>query len=189
MMRKRGPQKRAVKHAEQAKQRKAAASGSAATFAALAADLSRLTSMDDMLFGLLATPWGDFTQTHATVDDAITAAKEAGSSAPEPGTAQFGRQYPPASVHTPGTRRPEQRKTSRSLRGKPVAVPGSARALAEKALLPCGAGRAACARPGSQSCPGPPGLPVRRRGWKKQPVCLAAVMVAAGLSAPAGMCG
>ncbi|MFE7514132.1 hypothetical protein ACFU8I_23330 [Streptomyces sp. NPDC057540] len=78
MMGKRAQQKRAAKHAKQAKQRKAAASRSAAMFAAVAADLPQLTSMDDILFGPLATPWGDFTENHATVDDAIAAAQEAG---------------------------------------------------------------------------------------------------------------
>ncbi|MFI1801057.1 hypothetical protein ACH427_27390 [Streptomyces sp. NPDC020379] len=48
------------------------------TFAALAADLPRLASMDDILFGPLATPWGDFTDTYATVADALEAAEEAG---------------------------------------------------------------------------------------------------------------
>ncbi|MFG2885669.1 hypothetical protein ACGFYV_25825 [Streptomyces sp. NPDC048297] len=78
MMGKRAQQKRAAKHAKQAKQRKAAASRSAATFAAVAANLPQLTSMDDILFGPMATPWGDFTETHATVDDAIAAAEKAG---------------------------------------------------------------------------------------------------------------
>lgn len=77
-MGKRAQQKRAAKHAKQAKQRKAAASRSAATFAAVAANLPQLRSMDDILFGPMATPWGDFTETHATVDDAIAAAEKAG---------------------------------------------------------------------------------------------------------------
>ncbi len=77
-MGKRAQQKRAAKHAKQAKQRKAAASRSAATFAAVAANLPQLTSMDDILFGPLATPWGDFTDTYATVSDALAAAEEAG---------------------------------------------------------------------------------------------------------------
>lgn len=55
-MGKRTQLKRAVKHAKQAKQRKAAASRSAATFAAVAANLPQLTSMDDILFGPMATP-------------------------------------------------------------------------------------------------------------------------------------
>jgi hypothetical protein len=78
MMGKRAQQKRAAKHEKQAKQRKAAASRSAATFAAVAANLPQLTSMDDILFGPMATPWGDFTENHATVDDAVAAAEEAG---------------------------------------------------------------------------------------------------------------
>ncbi|TVL87247.1 hypothetical protein [Streptomyces sp. SAJ15] len=44
----------------------------------MAANLPQLTSMDDILFGPMATPWGDFTENHATVDDAIAAAKDAG---------------------------------------------------------------------------------------------------------------
>ena len=34
----------------------------------MAADLAQLTSMDDILFGPMATPWGDFTETHPTVE-------------------------------------------------------------------------------------------------------------------------
>lgn len=77
-MRKRAQQKRAAKHAKQAKQRTAAASRNAAPFTAVAANLPRLTSMDDILFGPLATPWGDFADTYATVADALAAAEEAG---------------------------------------------------------------------------------------------------------------
>ncbi|MFF1405099.1 hypothetical protein [Streptomyces sp. NPDC058294] len=77
-MGKRAQPKRAAKHAKQAKQRTAAASRNAATFTAVAANLPRLTSMDDILFRPLATPWGDFTDTYATVDDALSAAEEAG---------------------------------------------------------------------------------------------------------------
>lgn len=71
-MGKRAQQKRSAK---QAKQRKAAASRNAA---AVAASLPQLTSMDDFLFGPLATPWGDFTDSYATVEDAVAAAEEAG---------------------------------------------------------------------------------------------------------------
>lgn len=77
-MGRRAQQKRAVKHAKQAKQRKAAASQSAATFAAVAASLPQLAATDDILFGPLDTPWGDFTDSYATVDDAVAAAEEAG---------------------------------------------------------------------------------------------------------------
>lgn len=76
-MGKRAQQKRAAKQAKRAKQRTFAASRSAALFAAVAADLPQLTSMDDILFGPMATPWGDFTETHPTVDDAVTAAERA----------------------------------------------------------------------------------------------------------------
>ncbi|MFD9794203.1 hypothetical protein ACFWXK_25005 [Streptomyces sp. NPDC059070] len=46
-------------------------------FTTAAASLPQLTWMDDILLGPMATPWGDFTETHATVDDAIAAAKRA----------------------------------------------------------------------------------------------------------------
>ncbi|MER6557488.1 hypothetical protein ABT300_06930 [Streptomyces sp. NPDC001027] len=78
MMGKRAQQKRAAKHAKQAKQRKAAASRSAATFAAVAAGLPQVTSMDDILFGPMATPWGDFIDSYTTVDEAVAAAEKAG---------------------------------------------------------------------------------------------------------------
>ncbi|PAU50899.1 hypothetical protein CK936_00110 [Streptomyces albireticuli] len=68
-------QTRAAKHAKQAKQRKAAASRNAAT---VATNLPMLTAMDDTLFGLLAEPWGDFTDTYPTVEEAVAAAEEAG---------------------------------------------------------------------------------------------------------------
>jgi hypothetical protein len=79
MMCKRAQLKRAAKHAKQAKQRKAAASRNAATFATFAAHLPQLASMDDDVpFGPLPTPWGDFTDTYATVGDAVAAAQGAG---------------------------------------------------------------------------------------------------------------
>lgn len=77
-MGKRAQQKRAAKRAKQAKQRKAAAARNKSVSEPLAAELPQLTSMTDILFGPLATPWGDFTDTYATVDDAVAAAEEAG---------------------------------------------------------------------------------------------------------------
>ncbi|MFE9370616.1 hypothetical protein ACFYM2_12725 [Streptomyces sp. NPDC006711] len=77
-MGKRAQQKRAAKHAKQAQQRKSAASRNAATFAAMAAVLPQLMAKDDYTFGPMSTPWGDFTEIYATVDDAVAAAKEAG---------------------------------------------------------------------------------------------------------------
>ncbi|MET9734506.1 hypothetical protein ABZZ79_28870 [Streptomyces sp. NPDC006458] len=37
----------------------------------MTADLPQLTSMDDMFFGPLATPWDDFTDNHATGGEAL----------------------------------------------------------------------------------------------------------------------
>nr|WP_181411826.1 hypothetical protein [Streptomyces sp. F8] len=76
MMGKRAQQKRAAKHAKQAKQRTAAASRNTAVFNALAAQMPRLTSMDD--YEPMSTPWGDFTDSFATVAEALAAAEEAG---------------------------------------------------------------------------------------------------------------
>lgn len=68
-MGKKAQQKRAVKHAKQAKQRKAAASRNAAMSTAAA----QQPPLDDG-FAPSPVPWGDY----ATVADALTAAEDAG---------------------------------------------------------------------------------------------------------------
>ncbi|WP_426361685.1 hypothetical protein [Streptomyces sp. E-08] len=50
----------------------------------MTANLQHLTSIDDYDLGAMATPWGDFTDSYATVEDVVAAAPEAGGAPPRP---------------------------------------------------------------------------------------------------------
>ncbi|MFE0378258.1 hypothetical protein ACFW1M_22315 [Streptomyces inhibens] len=71
-MGKRTNQNKSAKHVKQAKQRKAAAQRRSAAFEAL---LTQLATGEK----LLETPWGNFTDTYATVGDAVAAAEQTGA--------------------------------------------------------------------------------------------------------------